>query len=425
MKVLWFTNTSSCYKPIGNGEVSSKYNGGGWISSAENVIVNKGDVELAVSFFLNNQPAKIKQNSVVYYPIPRPQYNIWSRMRRKIMVIGEGCRCHHVEENTWNYYLEHFQRVVEDFQPDVIHVWGSEEAFGLVWKVTNIPVILHIQGIITPYWNAFLPPFISWNDYFIKSNNPIKHFLDKMPKKEWCDLVYREQEIYKGLTLVMGRTGWDERVSHILNPYVPYLHVDEILRKEFYESDKRSLPSKLTIVTTISSPLYKGFDLVLKTAKLLKYNLNINFDWLCYGNINPKFIEKVIGINHNDVNVKLMGVASSIQLRESELNATLYFHSSYIDNSPNSLCEAQMLGLPVVSTNVGGIPSLVTHGEDGFLAPANDPFQCACYIEKLYKDQNLNTSMGINGHEKAAIRHNEDRIIKQIICSYFSVLSNN
>ena len=81
-----------------------------------------------------------------------------------------------------------------------------------------------------------------------------------------------------------------------------------------------------------------------------------------------------------------------------------------------------MLGLPVVSTNVGGIPSLVTHGEDGFLAPANDPFQCAYYIDKLYKDQNLNISMGINGQEKAAVRHNEDRIIKQIICSYNSVM---
>jgi len=42
-------------------------------------------------------------------------------------------------------------------------------------------------------------------------------------------------------------------------------------------------------------------------------------------------------------------------------------HPSYIDNSPNSICEAQILGLPVVATNVGGVESLIENGKTGLL----------------------------------------------------------
>ena len=35
------------------------------------------------------------------------------------------------ERSTWDYYLERFKRIIEDFDPDIIHVWGSEAEFGL------------------------------------------------------------------------------------------------------------------------------------------------------------------------------------------------------------------------------------------------------------------------------------------------------
>jgi glycosyltransferase involved in cell wall biosynthesis len=117
----------------------------------------------------------------------------------------------------------------------------------------------------------------------------------------------------------------------------------------------------------------------------------------------------------------LKGVASAEQLRDAEICATLYFHSSYIDNSPNSICEAQMLGLPIVSTNVGGIPSLVDHGVDGFLFPSNDPYQAAYFIEKLFLNPDLNNQMGEKGKQKAVCRHDRNRVREQILNVYKSV----
>lgn len=419
MRVLWFTNTMSCYVPQGTQDIQG-YNGGGWISSAEKIMKQQDDIELAVAFTADGQPTKIEQNGVTYYPIPDKHNSIFVKIARSINILFGSYDC---EEATWQYYLYHFRHIVEDFNPDIIHVWGSEFHFGLVWKVSKCPVILHIQGIIGPYMNAYIPAGMSWTDMRRSTWNPIKRIKCFLSEKAWYNNAYREQEIFKGLTAALGRTKWDERVTYCLNPKMKYYHVDEILRDEFYKETGRRMPERPIIVTTISSPPYKGYDLILKTAKILRQNLGLDFEWKCFGNIDPTFIEKQIGIKHQNVGVMLMGVASASELQAAELNATLYFHSSYIDNSPNSLCEAQMMGIPVVATNVGGIPSLVRDRVDGYLIPANDPYQAACCIELLINDTMKNITMGKNGQSSACIRHNPDNVVKQIIKVYNTVVS--
>lgn len=409
MRILWFTNTPSCFS-MGN----NPYNGGGWIASAEKEFHNISEVNLAVSFLLDNQDFKVENHGVVYYPIPYCKMSFSNKISKYLSLLSEKTSIK-FEEKLWPYYLEWFRKIIDDFKPDIIHVWGSEGYFGLVSKITEIPVVIHVQGVLNPYLNAFLPPFVSWNNYGKSIADKVNVFLSK---RSWLMNCYRERVIYDGVSYYLGRTDWDMRVCHVLNPKSTYFHVDEILRDSFYCESERNIPEKLTIVTTISNPLYKGFDLVLKTAKILKENLNLDFEWNCFGNIDPSFIEDNVGIKHQDVNVNILGVMSSEELKNRELNATLYFHSSYIDNSPNSVCEAQMLGLPVISTNVGGINSLVQNGASGFLIPANDPYQGAYLIERLFKDKKLNISIGLKGKEEARKRHDKENIINQILTVY-------
>lgn len=418
MKVLWFTNTPSLYMQQSQIDVTG-YNGEGWTASAGKEISKIDGIDLAMAFCLDGQPFKVSQNGSLYYPIPNPCNTIIKKFRDKIRLLTRSIDSY--EKSTWGYYLENFQRIIEDFQPDIIHVWGSEAQFGLVWKITEIPVIMHLQGIINPCFNAFLPANMSWNSY--GNNGIIKKAKTIIEKRKWKCWAYREKEIMKGVSAVLGRTKWDKEISHSLNPSIKYYHVDEILRDIFYEPTKRRLPERTTIVTTISAAPYKGFDMVLKTANILKNDLDLDFVWKCYGNIEPRWVEKFVGIKHEDVNIELCGVVDSQQLQEAESNATLYFHPSYIDNSPNSLCEAQMMSLPVVATFVGGIPSLVEDGKDGFLIPANDPYQAACNIEKLSNDdKELNNKMGRKAREKAMIRHDKAVICKQLLAVYISIL---
>jgi glycosyltransferase involved in cell wall biosynthesis len=61
----------------------------------------------------------------------------------------------------------------------------------------------------------------------------------------------------------------------------------------------------------------------------------------------------------------------------------LYIQTPNIDNMPNSVIEAFASGLAVVSTDAGGIPTMMTHGEHGLLAPVNDHEALARHVLRL------------------------------------------
>ena len=64
--------------------------------------------------------------------------------------------------------------MIDAYQPDVIHCWGSELCFGLIAKYTDIPVVMHIQGIINPIYDAYCPAGMS--GYSILKPKALVHF---------------------------------------------------------------------------------------------------------------------------------------------------------------------------------------------------------------------------------------------------------
>ena len=123
------------------------------------------------------------------------------------------------------------------------------------------------------------------------------------------------------------------------------------------------------------------------------------------------------------MNVNIRGSVGKEVLVNELCNSSVYVHPSYIDNSPNSVCEAQLIGIPVLATNVGGIPTLVKDGETGFLFPANDPYMLANLIKMVVKDVSLSEKISFAEISVAKARHNPDSIKTTLLNVYNYILN--
>lgn len=82
----------------------------------------------------------------------------------------------------------------------------------------------------------------------------------------------------------------------------------------------------------------------------------------------------------------------------------VFLNTTNIDNSPVSVLEAMACGLPVVSTNVGGIPYMVEHGEDALLVPPRDPEQMAMAVRRILSEAGLAARLSRSGRDKVEKR---------------------
>lgn len=409
MKVLWFVNN-----PINITNANNPYNGGGWISSLLKEISHIKDIQINICY-IGDDFHKETSEGIQFYVVP----NIEKSYVKKFLKYFPLTRRSYAKQ-TEKKYIKIFCKVVEDCNPDLIQIFGSESYFGLIAGKISTPIVLHVQGVLNPYLNAFLPPFVSWYSYILSSYLPhviLSKYCDKCNIE---DGAIREKTILKNTNLYFGRTEWDKRIINVYNRQSKYFYCSEILRDPFYKKHNRSIPQRLKIVSTISKPLYKGFDLILNTIRVLSENYKLDFEWHIFGNIDNNYYR----ISKSITGLYMRGVVDSECIANEISSSTLYFHSSYIDNSPNSVCEAMMIGVPVISTNVGGISSLISDGKNGYLIPSNDSFQAAFLINNIFCDINLNITIGNEAHKTAEKRHDKKTIAKDLINCY-NLISQN
>lgn len=416
MRVLWLSSTSGLY-----GRGNHSYNGGGWVASLQRLLED-APINLGLAFITHTSKEQKEEGHTKYYPIYVPDLS----GLRKLRYYYGNYRKENNEE-----LLTSIGRIIEDFRPDAIHVFGLENPLAAILGKTSIPVVVHLQGLMGPCDNAFWPSGINASSFtwpFTMREWVLRNGY-KFAKKSTHVREQREDFLFQCMSNAMGRTEWDRLCTSLMAPQARYFHVDEVLRPVFYTYQgqwQRPSQIRFQIISVISNTVYKGLDLILKAAMILKRHTSLSFTWKVAG-IKASaplvgFFEKVLGIESENVGIAYLGVLSAEDLCRRELQSHCYVHPSYIDNSPNSLCEAQLLGVPCISTNVGGTSSLVKHGETGILVPANAPYELAYYIQQLACSAELSSRLSTAGSNAAAQRHNQETIVQQLLGTYQSIL---
>lgn len=416
MRVLWFSITPSCYSA--DGPLGTK--GGGWVASLERIVRSMPDVELGVAFELNTPVRKDSADGVTYYPISVADG--WYRMRSRFTIAHQAPAL-----------LEHCRRIVDDFRPDIIQVFGTEWPFGLIARYADVPVVAHLQGNMAAYRRYLYPAGTSASGlakYSLLRLNLRKAAAAYLERRKADQRVAMEREVFAAVRHYMGRTAWDRALVDVQAPVgSTYSTCNEALRPEFYDSPvrwtlrPRTDGRPLRLITATTGALWKGADTLLCAAKALRSASQLDVEWHIAGRVDyAGYVESVAGARFADCGVKFVGMLDAADLRREMLEADIYVQPTHIDNSPNALCEAMVMGMPCVATMVGGVGSMLEDGVSGVLVP-DECYALAGAIKSLATD---GARMERLGHEAMAValqRHNPDNIRRELITAYSRILA--
>ena len=85
--------------------------------------------------------------------------------------------------------------------------------------------------------------------------------------------------------------------------------------------------------------------------------------------------------------------------------------------------ESMAVGTPVVATNVGGLPEIIRHEENGLLVQPRDPSALAAAIIRLAKDTDLRNRLGENGKHTTHAQFDPATLTEQVVSVYRRVIS--
>ena len=414
MKVLWFTNTPCSYsKKLNPGLLS-----GGWMEALENQINNIPGVELYIAFYHSVKTNPTKFGNTTFYPVLREKSYLLEFKKRVLNKF-------HADD----IEIPRLLKVVDTINPDIIHIHGTEDNFGLIQKYVKQPVVISIQGIINPYFEKFYSG-ISKSDSL--KNEPFKSRITLGTQfktyRQFKLMAKRESEILAMAKHIIGRTSWDKRVTSVMSDGM-YYHGEELLREEFYNNVWRYPDvntDEFRIVTTTSNSIYKGFESIIKTALILSRIKNFRFKWDIIGLSEDDSVVKImlawLKVNLSDINIILRGKLPPQKFIPIMLQSNVFCQVSHIENSPNSVCEAMCIGMPVIASFAGGTESMLENNRDGILVQDGDPFSLAGTLYEISKNPEKAIIFGENARKRALIRHNTARVSTDLHSLYQQII---
>lgn len=163
----------------------------------------------------------------------------------------------------------------------------------------------------------------------------------------------------------------------------------------------------------------KGFTYLKEAGEILLKKKNI---------LKDELMIVVFGGNSNEVASMLpfqvfsVGYINNIEKMVSLYSAVdMFLIPSLEDNLPNTIMESMACGTPCIGFNVGGIPEMIDHKKNGYVAEYKNATDLATGINWIIKEANYN-QLSINARNKVEIEYNEGNIAEKYIELYKKIL---
>lgn len=422
MRVLWISPNG------GNYNKQPLKGTGGWICALQDAFNTFfPDVELGIVFIGDDDlTIKDSESRTAYFSI-----NSKSSHRFKDLFNNLRGNENYFEE----LYASKILKVISEYAPDIVHVWGIEHSLSAVIPYIKCPYVVHIQGLTSLYKYTYLPPFVSLRDLrrfdpWWSPSTLKKLFYHSTQMDLWKIFqkkAERELRVSPYVKNWIGRTEWDKTAVRMISPGSNYFHCEEIMRGDFscnkwkYHFDG----DKLYVQSSINETWYKGIDIILKTADILRKK-EFSFEWNVYG-VDPNsrilhYFEKQLKIKAMENGVIFKGRVPAQEIKQGLLHADVYVHPSYIENSSNAIAESMMMGVPTIALYAGGNPSMLKD-DSGVLVAVNEPFVLASEIISM----SLKEKAEVYSSKSLVVakqRQNTEKTVGNLVEIYKTIINN-
>src|SRR5690606_3430119 len=123
--------------------------------------------------------------------------------------------------------------------------------------------------------------------------------------------------------------------------------------------------------------------------------------------------------------IQFLGMLSEEQMIVEYQKAHVFICPSSIENSPNSIGEAQIIGTPVISSYVGGVPDMVEHGLTGLLYRFEEVEMLAMHIKSIFENDEKALQLSKYGIAAAEKRHNMETILHDTLEAYHYIADHS
>ena len=408
MKVLWFTNVLMPeFAQAINASTSSS---GGWMMAlADAIRVYAPEIQLTIA---TRSPKKVNcLIGEVYY-------------------VGLGVEV-----------MKEADQLVKSLNPDIIHIHGSEVIAQQLSNeiLSDDRTMLTIQGVINGLATHYTGGLT--RDDIRVDRSLFKEWLRKTGmfqiQRRWAkDSASHERRVFSLVKNIAGRTGWDKDWARMLNPDSRYFEIGELIRKEIRSRNNRCVRGHSIYCSAAMAYPLKGAHWLLKAVAALKRkypDITLRVADAERVNSPKKILERIrCGDYHKYLNrimreygiedrVVLLGRLSASEVANELEHAELFCLPSLCENSPNSLGEAMLSGVPCIATYVGGIPSILENGNEGLLVPSGDPAALAGAIDRLFSDKVLARKYAEAAYSTAVKRYAPETVVEQLKSAYQAI----
>ncbi len=417
MRVLWIVNTllpEAESLLLNKNTVSNS--SGGWIESLSLLVAEKGiDLFVACVSKLTIELEKLKGERITYFVIPYGKGNL----------------------SVNNSYDEYWTRIHNDVRPEIVHIHGTEFSHGLAYMklFPNDRIAISVQGLKSVIGKYYLAG-LSFSDilYNITLRDILKRDTLWDSKKSFLRQGEYEKEMIKRCRYIIGRTTWDRDHVLSINREAKYFVCNETLRKDFYRSEswcyKRCI--KHSIFLSQASYPIKGLHQLLyalpsvlneypdTTVRIAGYDITKRGEtgfkrYLLSG--YGCFIKNILKKYNLSNEISFLGYLDTRMMINEYLRCNVFICPSAIENSPNSLGEAQILGTPVIASYAGGIPDMMKGNEENMYR-FEEPELLTRNICNIFSLEDRQHDM----REIAMLRHNEQHIVANLTTIYKTII---